>query len=996
MAGEVPPGLARGCHDPPDDTGHNAYCNAQFEPRVQVFQPCQSAQQEVFTVARPHILTLKIPSGRNYDQHKASRPVPNEAGPLLDFIIESREAMDENSHAHSPNSDDDDHGLSSNFSELQIRDSLPDVASIAKETREERLSRAERTAAKALNHSSPVPSFHNLPCLVGNTSLPAVGASRPIVWEDLAFGVRWIIFKIIENDNHCFVKICMAMLRLTRPQVHEFLNMYTSEHQLWLVFEQRLKNTPWEHILERATSRNMSPTSLIGDERPVLLTDNVLNHSIDHGCVFLRAKGLDNYAADLERWKGSKLVDFLPLQIEREVIVDYFDNRSIQNAWDKGWIDLDAHYRRLMEMNQEPSPLRPEDEFMGAPSPPVLIREPSPPPEEPEIEFLGSFKNYTPVHRRRRTVSEALTPRTLHLNRPDRTSSPNSRSSNTWEGGPSTPEKIELQGALGRQFPGEFRCVGGDFTSTHVEENRTPTGFRRVIGPPPMNPPPEPEPPGPESLRPDTSKDENENPPKKGGQRKKAPAKPVQRKLAPASRQKRCPQLDDQAPAAEEQQAPTRSKKAASQKKDPAKKSTTTKKEVPKKKDAVSKKGTSASRDEVVQKPPGSGRAALTVRLPSLPPGPTTKAASSRTLPIIEDDDEPDELPPVPAISDPMSAGYNSIKAAARVHDYTVSGKRPWATKTIESEPPAAISSVAEKPVPPDELRNLLNANFGGHLKQPPANRAEMGQRGGKAHADSVHDNDEEEDIYGGPDDELNNAAYAEAEQDSDYQPKKGGRKKKLVVKKSGTSTRTPKKKKKNVSFEEQIEEPAVSCTERSTPKKTETQKKPRAQTRIKLPKLPRASPPTPSTPFSKSEPLFGIDRKTPLAGPLGRADRVFYAWSASQAKFAAVATRARFAERADRIVPCDTGSGEVSRQFEALRQLKEQFQTVESDSKAGAAQDADVAEFAGCADDAMYAAQADEAVFALSKGRRYDDGGRVGMSMADEDTPMPDAPSLV
>ncbi|GAO19262.1 hypothetical protein UVI_02062440 [Ustilaginoidea virens] len=116
------------------------------------------------------------------------------------------------------------------------------------------------------------------------------------------------------------------------------------------------------------------------------------------------------------------------------------------------------------------------------------------------------------------------------------------------------------------------------------------------------------------------------------------------------------------------------------------------------------------------------------------------------------------------------------------------------------------------------------------------------------------------------------------------------------------------------------------------------------------------------------SDAIFGIYRHQELAGPLQRTEQAKYAWSAETAHFAVVAERAQYARKADGIVrdagPLD--DGETTRQFATLARLRREFDAIEAGQRSKAAQDANEARFAGCADRAVYATEAKEARFAM------------------------------
>jgi hypothetical protein len=107
-----------------------------------------------------------------------------------------------------------------------------------------------------------------------------------------------------------------------------------------------------------------------------------------------------------------------------------------------------------------------------------------------------------------------------------------------------------------------------------------------------------------------------------------------------------------------------------------------------------------------------------------------------------------------------------------------------------------------------------------------------------------------------------------------------------------------------------------------------------------------------------------------------GRARIATYAWSAQTARFASVATTARVAIKADNKVSPSAeymhllGPTLDARGLEAARSrlqaYERQFMKLESDMMGLAGNDADKAEFAGCADSAEFALDAERAMYIL------------------------------
>lgn len=151
-----------------------------------------------------------------------------------------------------------------------------------------------------------------------------------------------------------------------------------------------------------------------------------------------------------------------------------------------------------------------------------------------------------------------------------------------------------------------------------------------------------------------------------------------------------------------------------------------------------------------------------------------------------------------------------------------------------------------------------------------------------------------------------------------------------------------------------------------------------------------KPSGPEPVKTKKNTDPIFGIPRHQELCRPLERADQVEYAWSADVAEFAMVCGRAKYALKADRAhhfehvgdKDKDRNEGKendeendeendkennkehVRQALCTLMKLHTRFGIVEATQRSRAAQDAEKAQFAGCADRATYAADAEEAEY--------------------------------
>ncbi|KAK7420524.1 hypothetical protein QQX98_002723 [Neonectria punicea] len=783
---------------------------------------------------------------------------------------------------------------------------------------------------------------------------------RPIAWDDLTWGIKWIILKILDA-HHRFAKTVSITLRLTRRQVHEFIAVYVKEYQHWQVYEDKVQKIPWNDLRLYAHESNKTVVDVVHEYRPRLSTDRISQQAIEIGCLFLRNNRLEKYVHELEGWSGVGAVDFLSLNVEGDILQDCLDRRTVKSAIETGVLDLEA-FRKRLAPSPDPPVSRPGSPFLGTLKEKLSLGE----PEEGTMtlgEDLFSeetirqiWKKPTKARREPKKVrsTNRLTPkvsaRELGKNVQPR-------------------HERELNSAVCRQYPDCFRYVDGQLVSTLIEEDRPVKPFRKATEfrqPQAVNEQKN-------SLRAVTASAQGK--PVRVTCRSGQKDPPVKRGRAQAPRAEKPPVIDSQ---------------------------------------PVVKK---ANKNDTPKKAQNKGRpAALTAHLPPPAQEPISTLASSMSR--ISDNLDSHMRP---MIENGFSAGYKTIRSSFNTPNNIFSQQNNRTRASFGAHREAA------KPVPSEELRDLLSANFVPHAKKPAKK-----DKTRKARASSTESDDNE------PEDVV----VREAENDSDYQPN-GSRKRKAPKKAAAGSAR------KNAHSEGHVDGGITGGKQESTPAKRRWSKKgnnespsqlesPKGSKRSVPRKLLQALCPSrtesndphqqsvesghplsvtdtghemqiPSTPASvKNEPLFGIHRTTLLPGPLNRIDKAFYAWSADEATFAAISSRAHFAERADRIVlpPEGTPSNTAypTESFKALQSLKREFAGVERGQKASVAQDAKEARFAGCADVAVYAGQAEEAFFALNlagaginKGeepcvRVEEEKGGV----ADEDTPMPDASSEV
>ncbi|KAL6412594.1 hypothetical protein AUP68_03797 [Ilyonectria robusta] len=311
-----------------------------------------------------------------------------------------------------------------------------------------------------------VKSHHcHTPALSPRDIPPVIEEPRPLVWEDLNPGVRWIMIKILNGTNR-FAKVVSMLLRLTRPQVHEFVAAYTTECLQWQIYEQHVTKIPWQDLFMHAVETKTSVVSLIHENRPLLSTDQVSQRDIELGCAFLRDRGLKDYVSELQGWIRAGRLDFLSLTIERDILQDCLDNKVINNAARRGWIDLEA-VRNYVSSQAEVPPKRPGSPFLGT------LKGRLPPREEqdkdaPRPERVSTLD--TGVDVRNSSVNQDWQRQELSIFRPI---------SELPGRGPTPKESMELRHAIQRQFPQGFQHISGALATTLVEENRPMRPFRK-------------------------------------------------------------------------------------------------------------------------------------------------------------------------------------------------------------------------------------------------------------------------------------------------------------------------------------------------------------------------------------------------------------------------------------------------------------------------------------------------------------------------------------
>ncbi|KAJ3527817.1 hypothetical protein NM208_g10519 [Fusarium decemcellulare] len=158
--------------------------------------------------------------------------------------------------------------------------------------------------------------------------------------DDLSWGVKWVIIKVL-SDRQRFAKVVSIVLRLSREQVQEFLEIYIHKFHVWLTWENHVATIPYADILGYALERRISVHVLLRESRPALPTDTITQQDKDRGVEFLESwfhKSMPGLVEQFKKWTSEDLLDFLPIAIEWELIQDGVDKTQIRSAVELGWL----------------------------------------------------------------------------------------------------------------------------------------------------------------------------------------------------------------------------------------------------------------------------------------------------------------------------------------------------------------------------------------------------------------------------------------------------------------------------------------------------------------------------------------------------------------------------------------------------------------------------------------------------------------------------------
>ncbi|KAH7258591.1 hypothetical protein B0J15DRAFT_395768 [Fusarium solani] len=799
--------------------------------------------------------------------------------------------------------------------------------------------------------------------------------------EDLSWGVRWIIIRIL-NDEDRFAKVVTFILRLSRAQVQEFLEIYLREEYAWRVWEEYVITIPHMPLLEHALEKRITVPALLHYNRPALLTDNISLRDEERGVLFLEERRMHGLVALFRLFCAEPYKDFLPLRIEWEIFQDGIDKQIIHQAVELGWAKPELLKVRpaapTTNVPVDDSPLRYQGRF---------------------APLFGAVGQRVPLHRREggdgndfnvdydlnedydSEETQDDDEKTLSPDKADMTNTSSgsdldqpkdqpSVASNTPDQ-PATnnsgnvvpvPEPLPplpfLPGPFGfqpcqkqehflnvafcRRHPRAYRHVPGCFANSLLEEGRDWVPCREACWP-----------------------------------------RGAYVQLGPRTLQA---YADIIVECARHEAGATGSVAARGMPNTSHRPVTNGRQTVTNGRVHQCEAAAAHHANSSPQEDPHQGSAE------NLSNSTWYRKAYDEYMASSMDVEEADQLSENGSFVDEEDTDCEmfATPSTSTLPEYRLAMLGGVSDTAINTQD---LSELA----PSAQLRHHLDTHFAQYL----AKKSTTVRRSSTSHNRSRKKQPSSEilaeDWEGGYD-----IVLPEAEKDTAYCPKRGDRKKrsrkateggrqrksavKDIEKKSSETIVTEGKGNEGLkdghsaleankgSDSEVTEAQGTANTEtpvRKEPVNT-TNNGPASSSRIRI--VLKSSSHTPTSPAESTtksnSPIFGVDRNSTVASTRDRVQRAHYAWSAEEATFASISTHARFAQTADRIVkPPSMGkivSVDMSAELIELQRLQAAFENIEGAQKAQGAQDAERAEFAGCADRAMYAVQAEAACFAV------------------------------
>ncbi|CAH0055372.1 unnamed protein product [Clonostachys solani] len=788
--------------------------------------------------------------------------------------------------------------------------------------------------------------------------------NQTTTWEGLSTGAQWIVLSILCEDGLAeggnprgFAAIITTVLQLSRAQIQTFLTTYITQYEAYKEWKKTLGNINWDKLKQLASNANRSILDLLPSGRPDLSFDRISNQEMEKAASFLRSHRLDRFSEMLYDWVGLNIrQNFLELPIEVEILQDCLDAQLLRRAHARGLIDMDAVERRYrdvcddgMVQSRVPSEvftsIRGHDAHAGEGAVPTSQTKRGRRQTAATDKKAGRGRQQTKNgndNKRKKRDDSASKDAVCASSPPSNAAAQRARTQPQ-----NCKEATEVREALRRQFFCHAQpFLPGHLVSTLIEQQRSPTRTFKMTNCQFERQPPSKDVitvsrPASANYRPDRGPESPEHAvdPTKGGA------------LAPSALETQLDNpgnADDLNPSSGNGEPPG------------------------------FLVGYQSLKQGVVQDRP-------------LRPGFTTENSKEHqgefkyplpSRPILESmkvhrgGESRPERPYIPL----------SMKGNASSDGVVQHFKEPSLPKSLDR---AALFRKAAAPCPGDQvqstaasqLREALDTRYQNYLESP---EAPVPLRRERKPSRRVRDNCL-----------VDAAAAPDSDGDDDYLPE---------------NEKTSKRKRPRMShaFEDQDNQPETTCL-RSEGNKRKVNRAPfpAAAAAGSASSAPledsqavennnQASPscfisgvgviPLPPAPASgtmlqqarsgsrvgfssstrKLEPIFGQYRNRVLTTQRGRLETTNYAWSACHADFAATAVKAQFALQADR-GPGGVGAGRMLslQDNKMIIKKQQQFTTAERAMQGDVGQDAERAQYAGCADFAVYALDAEEAEFA-------------------------------
>ncbi|VUC24411.1 unnamed protein product [Clonostachys rosea] len=782
--------------------------------------------------------------------------------------------------------------------------------------------------------------------------------NQVIAWEDLTTGAQWIVLDILCGDGiseggspRGFASITTTVLRLSRAQIQTFLTAYITQYEAYKEWKKTIGNIDWDKLKQLAANANRSILDLLPSGRPALSFDRISEQEMDKAASFLRSHRLDRLEDMLYDRVGLNIrQQFLELPIEIEILQDCLDAQVLRRAQARGLIDIDDVERRYRDIcdNGMISSRVPSDVFAAIRSHPSEGTVPTSQTKKGRRQTATTdkkpgrgrppTKNAGNDNKRKKRADSTNMDTAYASSPPSNAGAQRARTRPQ-----NCKEATEVREALRRQFFCHAQpFLPGRFVSTLVEQDRPPTRTFKMTNCQSGR-----QPPSKDVITVSRPASANYRP-EKGPESPELFARPMKgNALAPSALEKQPgnPSNTDDGNGSSGSGQP-----------------------------APFLVGYQSLKQGVVQDQ--AVRAGLNTETLHIHQGAFKDPLPSRRIPesmkVHHSGEGTTHITPV------MEEKASKDKAA----QYS---QKPSSSKNLDR---AAGFNKAAAPGPSDQvqstaasqLREALDTRYQSYLESPeapvPLRRERKPSRRARDNylvdAAAAPDSEGDDDYVPGNEKALKRKrhrnSYALEDHDNQsettYLRSEGNRRKanrgsSSAAAADGSGSSAPSEDSQAIENNQQASASCFASGVGVIPYQVATTPR----------NMPPQARPGNRSGFSSStrklEPIFGQYRNRVLVTQPGRLDTAVYAWSACQADFAYTAVKAQFAIQADRV----SGGGRVARvlsqtDLRTIMKKEQHFMAAESAGRGNVGQDAERAQYAGCADFAVYALDAEEADF--------------------------------